>query len=143
MYSKQLICYRKCEFLIFFSLLWASRQQGHDSSSHWHSSNIVDNRRKTSQNVKRANNQDGQEQSIVVKDAESSGLIFCHFIFLPKDTFIFFLSWNLLVSRIQLEKKDQIEIHSHWAQNYLVLCKLCVVMDSVTRSSSFGKVPMG
>ena len=84
-------------------LLRTSGQKSHNSSCHEHSSDIVNNRGEGLEDVEGANDENGQEQSVVVKDAKSGSFIFGYLIFLPQNPFIFLLTRDLLVTRIQLK----------------------------------------
>ena len=57
-------------------------------------------------NVEWSNDHQGKEQGVVVKDAKSGSFIFGYLIFLPQNPFIFLLTRDLLVTRIQLKYKN-------------------------------------
>ena len=84
-------------------LLRTSGQKCHNSSCHGHSSDIVDDGSEGLEDVEGANDENGQEQSIVVEDAEGCGFIFGNLIFLPQNPFVLFFARDLLVTRIQLK----------------------------------------
>ena len=53
--------------------------------------------------VEGADDQDGQEQSIVVEDAEGGSLVLGNLVLLPQNPLVLFLARDLFVTSIQLE----------------------------------------
>ena len=80
-----------------------SRQQSHNSSCQGHGPDIVDHGGEGLKDVEGADNQDGQEQGIVVEDAEGGGLVFGNLVLFPQNPLILFLARDLFVTSIQLE----------------------------------------
>ena len=80
-----------------------SGQKGHYSSRQGHGPDIVDHGGEGLEDVEGADDQDGQEQGIVVEDAEGSGLVLGNLVLLPQNPLVLFLARDLFVSSIQLE----------------------------------------
>ena len=80
-----------------------SGQKGHYSSRQGHGPNVVDHGGEGLKDVEGADNQDGQEQGIVVEDAEGGGLVFGNLVLFPQNPLILFLARDLFVTSIQLE----------------------------------------
>ena len=83
----------------------ASWQKGDNPGGHGHGADIVDHGAEGLEDVEGADDEDGQEQGVVVKDAEGGGLVLSDLVLFPEDTLVFFFTWDLFVSGIQLENK--------------------------------------
>lgn len=83
--------------------LGSSWEESDNSSCQRHGPDIVDHGGETLQDVEREDDEDGQEEGVVVEDAEGGGLVLGNLVLLPQDPLVFFLSWDLLIASIKLK----------------------------------------
>ena len=82
--------------------LRSSGQKGDDPGGHGHGAHVVDHGGKGLEDVERADDQDGQEQGVVVKDAKGGGLVLGDLVLFPQNALVLLFARDFLVSRIEL-----------------------------------------